>query len=102
MFRLYAQKHTGSYEKIGERSTEREIGQLAGRLKSNEWYSYLIIKNDGNGDEIYTRQVLSEPVKVEFVDKDPTNIEVKTKVFTPSRMKQKQELRKLTEEYLDR
>ena len=102
MFRLYAQKHTGSYEKIGERKSQREIEQLAGRLNGKEWYQYLIIKNDGNGDEVYTRQVLSEPVKIEFVDKDPTNIEVKTKVFTPSKMKEKQKFKKEIEEWVDR
>lgn len=102
MFRLYAQKHTGSYEKITEKKTAQEIEKVAARLKSNEFYSYLIIENDGEGDSIYTRQVLSEPVKVEFVDKDPTSIEIKTHVFKPSKMKQKEELRRMTQDYIDR
>lgn len=102
MFRLYAQKHIGSYEKITEKKTAQEIEKVAARLKANEYYSYLIIENDGEGDSIYTRQVLSEPVKVEFVDKDPTNIEVKTHVFKPSKMKEKQKFKKEIEQYIDR
>lgn len=102
MYRLYAQKHEGSYEKITEKKTANEIEKVAGRLKASQYYSYLIIENNGEGDSIYQRQVLSEPIKIEFTDKDETSIEVKTKVFQPSRMKKKEELRKLTEGYIDR
>jgi len=102
MYRLYAQRLQGSYDKIGERKTLEEIEKLANGISQSEYYSYMIIKNEGNGDEIVTSQKLYERVKVEIVDKDETSIEVKTKVFQPSRMKKKEELRKLTEGYIDR
>lgn len=40
--------------------------------------------------------------KVEYVDNLKTDVEVKAMTFTPSRMKRKEELRKLTEDYIDR
>ena len=102
MFRLYAQKLSGSYEKIGQKKTLGEIEKLTNRLSPKEWYSYLIIKNDGEGDEIVTSHKFYEPVKIEFTDKDETSVEVKTKVFKPSKMKQKEELRRMTQDYIDR
>ena len=45
-------------------------------------------------------------LEVEYVDKlEPKKeklVEVKTMVFKPSKMKKKEEFRKLTEEYIDR
>lgn len=102
MYRLYAQRLQGSYDKIGERKTLEEIEKLANRLSQSEYFSYLIIKNEGNGDEPVANKKLYERVKVEIVDKDETSIEVKAKTFQPSRMKKKEELRKLTEGYIDR
>lgn len=40
--------------------------------------------------------------KIEFVNDLESNIKLKTLVFKPSKMKEKQELRKMTEEYIDR
>lgn len=40
--------------------------------------------------------------RVEFVDNLKTDVEVKSVVFKPSRMKKKEELRKMAEEYIDR
>ena len=38
--------------------------------------------------------------RVEFVDNLKTDVEVKTVVFKPSKMKQKEELRRMTQDYL--
>lgn len=102
MYKLYAQKRDGGYDKITQKQTIEEIDKAISRLKATEYYSYLIIQNNGEGDIPYDRQVLSEPVKIEFTDKDETSIEVKTHVFKPSKMKQKEELRRLTQDYIDR
>lgn len=83
MFRLYAQKRNGSYVKITEKETANEIEKIASRLKVSQYYCYLIIENDGEGDRPYDRQVLtSEPVKIEVVDEDCCNdIDINTVNF---------------------
>ena len=98
MYRLYAQKRDGSHVKISQKDNIEEIQKIADRLKASEYYSYIIIENDGEGDRIFDRQELSTPVKIEYVDYDPTDIEIKTN----SRAKQKAELRRMTKEYEDR
>ncbi len=103
MFRMYKQKRNGGYDKeiiYGE--TLEELQKIGDSLNPVKYYSYLIVKNEGKGDEPVGNFKLSEPVKVEFVDKDPTNIEVKTHVFKPSKMKEKQKFNKEIEQYIDR
>lgn len=102
MYRLYAQKQQGGWDKIAVKETLDKIEKQASRLSAHEYYSYLIIKNEGNGDEIVKREVLSKECKVEYVEDLKTDVEVKAMTFKPSRMKEKEELRKLTEEDIDR
>ena len=52
-------------------------------------------------DKLKNKKIYKE-CKVEFVDNLKTDVEVKALTFVPSRMKEKEELRKLTEEYIDR
>lgn len=47
MYRLYAQKLEGSYEKIAQKKEIQDIQKIANKLTSKEYYSYMIIKNDG-------------------------------------------------------
>lgn len=102
MYKLYAQKLQGGWEKIAVKETLDKIEKQASKISAHEYYSYLIIKNEGNGDETVKREVLSKECKVEFVDDIKSKVEVKAMTFKPSKMKQKEELRKLTEEYIDR
>lgn len=100
MYRLYKKKLNGSYDnEIIYRETFEEIEKEAEKISPKEYFSYLIIENDGEGDRVVTSQEFYKPVKIEETDKDETNIKVKTKVFKMSRTKQKQEFRKQTEEY---
>ena len=44
----------------------------------------------------------SKKCQVEYVDNLKTDIEVKAMTFKPSRMKEKEKLRRMTEEFIDR
>lgn len=110
MYRLYKKKINGSYDnEIIYRETFEEIEKEAEKISPKEYYSYLIIENDGEGDRVVTSQELYKEVRVEETDKDESNIRVdaseiatdgkKIKVRKLTRMKRKEEERKLTEEY---
>lgn len=62
----------------------------------------MIIENIGNGDEIIERKDFTRECQVEYVDELKTKYEVKAVAFKPSRMKRKEELRRMTEQYVDR
>lgn len=113
MYRLYKKKITGSYDnEIIYRKTFEEIQKEAEKISPNEYYSYLIIENDGEGDRVVTSQELYKEVRIELTDKDETNIKLniaeistdgkKIKARKLTRTKKKEELRKLTEGYIDR
>ena len=113
MFRMYKQKRDGGYEnEIIYGETLEELQKIGDSLNPVEYYSYLIVKNEGKGDEPVGNFKLSEPVKIEFVDKIKTDIKVDITEFgtdgktfkarKPSKMKEKQKFNKEIEQYIDR
>ena len=61
------------------------------------------LKKVGKFDDLFKEKLKhSKECKVEYVDNVNTKMEVRTTTFTPSKMKQKEELRKMTEKYIDR
>lgn len=102
MYKLYAQKLQGGWEKIIQAGTLKEIEKEAQYLTAKEYFSYMIVEHSKEGDQVITRKKLYEECKVEYVDDLKTKVEVKTLTFVPSRMKKKEELRKMTEEFIDR
>ena len=102
MYRLYGKNKIKGYELIDKKADKEKIFEEASKLTAKEYYSYMIIENIGNGDNVIAQESLFEECKVEFVDDLKSKIEVKAMVFKPSRMKKKQELRRMTEQYIDR
>jgi len=112
MYRLYAQKQQGGWDKVAIKPNYEKTIKLLDKLKNDGYYAYMIIKNEGNGDEIVERNKLQDDeilehegkkykkCKVERTNDFKSKYEVKGITFTPSRMKQKEELRRLTEDYL--
>ena len=98
MYKLYAQKRAGSYEKIEQSTKLKEIRKIAEELDAKEYYSYMIIENNGNGDLMIDTQKLYEECEVEYGEVK-SNIEVKAVNF---RAKNKEQLRKMTRDYIDR
>ena len=101
-YRLYGNNKSTGYELIDKSNDKDKIFKEAESLSGKEYYSCMIIDNDGNGDEIIYRKDFTKECTVEFSDNVKPKIEVKTIVFKPSRMKKKEELRKLTQEYVER
>ena len=70
------------------------------KVTPKEYYSYIIKKRTKEGDDLVKSKQLFEECQVEYSDNVKTKYEVKAITFKPSKMKQKEELRKMTEEYL--
>ena len=109
MYRLYVKTLQGIWEKMANKNTLEEINKIANRLNDEDYYSYMIVESTKEGDSLVMEQDLYKrnindykKCRVEFVDNLKTDVEVKAVVFKPSRMKKKEELRKMTEEFIDR
>lgn len=102
MYKVYGQNKKTGWEKIDTTSDKEKAYKTAGSISAKEYCAYMIIQNNGNGDEVIDRKDFTRECRVEYVDEVKTKIEVKAVTFKPSRMKRKQELRKLTEKYVDR
>lgn len=102
MYRIYGNSKIKGWEKIDTATDKEQAFKLANKINAKEYYSYMIIENNGNGDNVIAQESLFEECKVEYVDKLKTKVEVKAVTFKPSKMKKKEELRKMTEEFIDR
>lgn len=102
IYKVYGHNRQFGWEKLETTPDKDKAFKTANGLTGKEYFSCMIIRNSENGDEIVYRNDFSKECKVEFVDKVETKVEVKAMTFKPSRMKEKQELRKLTEKYIDR
>ena len=100
MYKLYAQSKQGSWKVIATHTKLSIIEEKAEKLTSKDYYSYIIKETTKEGDRLVKQQTLSEECKIEYVNEVKTDYEVKTIIYKPSKMKQKEELRKMTEEYL--
>ena len=77
-----------------------ELELLAEKLTPKKYLEYMIVEHRKDGDRTVRRQELYQECIVEYSDDVKVNFEVKAIEFKPSKMKQKEELRKMTEEYL--
>lgn len=102
MYRIYGQNKQTGWEQIDTKKDLKDINKIAEKLTGKEYYSYVIIQNNGNGDEVIGRKDFTRECTVEYVDEVKTKIEIKATTFKPSRMKRKQEERKMFEQYIDR
>lgn len=102
MYRIYGKNKIKGWEKIDSTADKEKAFSTANKLNAKEYYSYMIIENNGNGDSVIAQESLYEECKVEYVDELKTKYEVKAVTFKPSRMKKKEELRRMTEDFIDR
>ncbi len=102
MYKVYAHNKQTGWEKIDSTNDKKKAFKIAGRINAKEYHSYMIIQNIGNGDEVIHRKDFTRECTIEYVDEVKTKIEVKATTFKPSRMKRKQEERKMFEQYIDR
>ena len=103
MYKLYAEnRKIGNWSVIATHTNLKIIQQKADKLNSKEYYSYIIKETTKEGDKLVKQQVLNQECKIEYTDEVKVDFEVNAYTFKPSKMKQKEELRKLTQDYIDR
>lgn len=102
MYKVYAHNKQKGWEKIDSTNDKEKALKTAKSISSKEYCSYMIIENIGNGDNVIAQESLYEECQVEYVDELKTKYEVKAVTFKPSRMKKKEELRRMTEDFIDR
>ena len=100
MYKLYAQSKTEGWKIIKTHTKLEIIEKESEKLTCKEYYSYIIKEVTKEGDRLIKQQTLLQECKVEYSDNVKVDFEVKAMTFKPSRMKQKEELRRMTEDYL--
>lgn len=99
MFKLYAQNKKKGWYLLKNSTDLDELELLAETIDAKEHCTYMIIEHTNKGDRTVRRQELYQECTIEYLDNVKTSFEVKATTFKPSKMKQKEELRKMTEEY---
>ena len=102
MYKIYGYNKIKGWEIISTKSKLTEAIKIADKIDSEEYYSYLIKESNSRGDSIIKQHTFTQECKVEYSDNIKEKYEVRAITFKPSRMKKKEELRKITEEYIDR
>ena len=101
IYKVYGHNRQFGWEKLDTTPDKDKAFKTATGLTGKEYFSCMIIRNSENGDEIIYRNDFSKECKVEFVDKVETKVEVKAAVFKPSRIKRKEEDRKIFKAYFE-
>lgn len=99
MYKLYAQSKKKGWYLFKNSDDLEELDLLAETIDAKEHCTYMIIEHTDKGDKTVRRQELYLECTVEYSDNVKTSFEVKATTFKPSKMKQKEELRKMTQEY---
>lgn len=100
MLKLYAEKIKGGWEEIEIPNDLEGAKEVADALSPKEYFVCLIKERKNGQDNIAYRRELYKECEVEYSDDVKVNFEIKATTFKPSKMKQKEELRRMTEEYL--
>lgn len=100
MYKLYAQNKKGVWKLIDK---SKELGQIyieIDKITPKEYYKYMIKDEKPKTDDIIEIRDLYKECKIEIKENINSKYEIKATTFKPSKMKKKEELRKMTEEYL--
>ena len=100
MYKLYAQSKIKGWQLIKTSNNLDELDLLSEKIEPKEYYEYMIIEHSDKGDNIKRRQELYQECTVEYSDDVKTKYEVKATTFKPGRAKEKEQLRKMTKEYM--
>lgn len=101
MYKLYALSKTKGWQEIEIPNDLNEIYSLIEeKITAKDYYSYVLKERKNNTDNAIEIKQLYEECEIEYSDNVKTSFEVKATTFKPGRAKEKQQLRKITEEYL--
>lgn len=99
MYKLYAQNILSGWKLIKTSDDLDEIELEGEKINPKQYAEYLIVEHTEKGDRTVRRQELYKEIPVEYLDDVKVTFEVKVTTFKPSKMKQKQELRKEIDKY---
>ena len=103
IYKLYANNRKKGFESIGIYKDKDEAIKVALNLDFRDYSNWLLKASDSIlGDDIVDMQQCTEECTLEYSDDVKPKFEVKTAIFKPSKMKRKQEERKMFEQYIDR
>jgi len=97
MYRIYAHQKNKGWVIVDVKKNKEEAIEVANSLNPKDYYSSLVVEADENGERViqrkdFTREEFVKKLKVD-VDDEPI------KTYKQSKMKKKEELRKLTQKY---
>jgi hypothetical protein len=110
IYKIYGKNKKFNWELVDTKNNKEEAIENAKNLSPKEYYKYMIIEHDckNNSDFSIDLEDLYQECEVVYEDINP-KIEVKTMIFTTeknkekyNRRKEKDDLRKLAEDYIDR
>ena len=101
MYKLCALSKTKGWVEIKIPNDLDEIHSIIEEeITAKDYYSYVLKERKNNTDSVIETKQLYEKCEIEYSDNVKTRFEVKITTFNSSRAKEKQQLRKMTEEYL--
>ena len=100
MLKLYAEKLKGGWKEIEIPNDLEKAKEIADSLSPKEYFVCLIKERKNGLDSIVYRRELYKECEVEYSDDVKVNFEVKAISFKPSKMKEKQKLKKEIDKYL--
>ena len=100
MYKLYAKTKQFEWQLIKNCNTLEEVDEEIEEIDKNIYFKYMVKEHTVKGDNYIKSGEFYQECSVEYSNNVKTSFEVKATTFKPSKMKQKEELRKMTEEYL--
>lgn len=100
MLKLYAEKLKGGWEELKIPNDLEGAKEVADSLSSKEYFVCIIKERKNGQDNIVYRREIYKECEVEYTDDVKTSFEVKAIAFKPSKMKEKQKLKKEIDKYL--
>ena len=104
-YRIYGYNKNKGWEIVDIKKDKEESIDYAKSLSGEDYYKYMIIEHDhkNNSDFPIESGELYEECKVKKVNNFKVGLKVKAMEIKPfNRAKNKQELKKITEQYIDR
>lgn len=102
-YRIYGLNKNKGWEMVDIKKDKEEAIDYAKNLSGEDYYKYIVIEHDhkNNSDFPIDRGDLYQECTVKYED-IKTGIEVKATEIKFNRAKNKQELKRMTEQYIDR
>ena len=99
MYKLYAKTKQFEWHLIKNCNTLEEVDEEIEEIDKNIYFKYMVKEHTIKGDNYIKSGELYQECKVEYIDNANVSFEVKMTTFKPSKMKEKEELRRMVDKY---